>query len=372
MHIEHLKLKNFRSYKAVELYPNKGISVIYGKNGSGKTNLLEAIHYCCFGRSHRTSHDREVIKKDEGFASIRLKIKKHSIKDDVEIRLNNATNSLKTALVYQKPLKNLIELIGHASCVFFAPEDLSIIKDGPQDRRRFLDMHISEVRPRYCSELGVYLKLLANRNALLKQAQKDTKKIDMIEVWDIQLCKYAQNIINQRIAFCKRLNELVGPIYTKLCAKDKEIFKLNYNSKFADSKNIEQDMMEMLKSSIENDVRRGSTSYGPHRDDIDFYLNEFYMKEYASQGQIRTAALALKLALIKLIEEMTGEKPILMLDDVFSELDTSRRQALLDYVKDIQSFITCTDISDLGKAHADCYINVFRDEENNSNIKIHA
>ncbi len=364
MILTDVKLFNFRNYRKLEFQPSKKITVFYGKNGSGKTNLLEAVHFCCLGRSQRTHQDRDMMMKSQPYTAAQLKTIRVDGKHDIELKLRSAGGkTVKTAYVFGKKCERISEMIGHASCVLFAPEDMIIIKGGPQERRRFMDMQISQMRYRYLNELSAYTKVLKYRNIMIKDSY--IKKIDekQMEAWEEILTNTCGSVVYQRKWFLEYLNSVASPIYTNISGKDNEKFTLEYTGQFKDCDTPYLTMQKHLRENREIDIRRGSTTFGPHKDDIDFKLNGHSMKEYASQGQIRTAVLSLKLAMIHIIWKEMGDKPILLLDDVFSELDPKRREALLEYVKDVQTFITCTDLSDVANAKADSYIRVENTEE---------
>lgn len=357
--LKEIKIFNFRNYKKLEFQPNKGVSVFYGKNGSGKTNLLEAVHFCCFGRSQRTRHDKDMMMRGEVYTSAQVKTERITGKHDIELKLRHAGKVIKTAYVYGKKVSKISEMMGHSTCVLFAPEDMQIIKDGPQDRRRFMDMQISQMRYRYLNQLSDYVKCMKYRNIALKNAYVTGKNMDKeLDVWEEQMCINGADVIRQRQWFLEYLNSVAAPIYADLSKNTKEKFTLEYSGIFKTDDTPYLSLEKYLKQNRDVDTRRGVTTQGPHKDEIEFKLNTRPMKEYASQGQIRTAVLSLKLAMIEIITHEMGDKPILLLDDVFSELDPSRRKALLDYVKDIQTFVSCTDISDVQNANVDEFYHV--------------
>ena len=295
MILTDVKLFNFRNYKKLEFKPSNKITVFYGKNGSGKTNLLEAVHFCCLGRSQRTHQDRDMMMKNQSYTSAQLKTMRIDGRHDLELKLKNiGGKTVKTAHVFGKKCERISDMIGHASCVLFAPEDMIIIKGGPQERRRFMDMQISQMRCRYLNELSAYNKVLKYRNIMLKDSY--IKRIDekQMEAWEEILTDAGASVVNQRKWFLEYLNEVAAPIYKNISGKNSENFTLEYSGQLKDCDDPHCIMQKHLKENREIDIRRGSTTFGPHKDDIDFKLNGFSMKEYASQGQIRTAVLSLK------------------------------------------------------------------------------
>lgn len=358
MYIESIQLYNFRNYDKLELKPHRGTSVIYGKNGSGKTNLLEAVHFSCFGRSQRTKQDRDMMRLAEEMSIVKIRTQRRDGRHEVELRMRYLGKLQKGVLVYGKRVDRISEMFGHSTCVLFSPEDMDIIKDGPSERRRFVDMQLSQMRPSYLNALSDYMKALKNRNVLLKNALLGQNVDAELSVWEEQLARFGGEIVRQRQWFLAILQQKAVPIYAALGGNPKEVFSLHYQSPLKKEENLRESLLASLFQGRAGDIRRQQTGAGPHRDDVDFRLNGHPMKEFASQGQMRTAVLSIKLAMIEIIQEEMGEKPILLLDDVFSELDIRRRKALLGYIKDIQSFITCTDKSDLADAHVDCFIEV--------------
>lgn len=361
MHLDYLRLYNFRNYSSLELYPHQKISVIYGQNGSGKTNILEAVHFSCFARSHRTRQDRDIIRIGENSSAVEIKSTRLDGNHNLSIHMELQPMLHKTAFSYGQKLPKISDIFGNCSCVIFAPEDMNIIKGSPQDRRRFMDMQICQMNTRYLNELSQYQAAVRQRNALLKLPQYSNVN-SQFDTWEHIMDTYGSYIINRREEFIAQLCTIAQSIYNNISASSSEKLDLVYVNNIRSFKN--QTLSEILKQNRENDIKRGSTSYGPHKDDIRFTLSKSIMDSFSSQGQIRTAVLALKLAMIQLIEHNMGEKPILLLDDVFSELDTKRRSALLEYIGNTQCFITCTDLSDIQNTKADSYISVIK--ENNS------
>lgn len=341
MFIEKLALNNFRNYSEEEISFSEGINILYGDNAQGKTNILEAIYMTATTKSHRGNKDREIIRFGCEEAHIRADINKNDIKHRIDMHLKN--NKSKGVAIDMVTIRRTAQLFGLVNIVFFSPEDLSIIKDSPVERRKFIDMELCQLNKLYYSELSSYNKVLNQRNNLLKQISFNEKSKDLLDVWDEQLVKYGIKIISLRDNFINMINEIIADIHSSLTS-GKEKIKVIYE-KNAD----EISFLERLREKRFVDLKYQSTSIGPHRDDISFIVNDIDIKKYGSQGQQRTVALSLKLAEIELVKRIIKDNPILLLDDVMSELDSTRRDALLSYISDIQTIITCTGYDDFIK-----------------------
>lgn len=348
MIIEKLTLRNFRNYEDIVLTPHEGVNMFFGENGSGKTNLLEAIHYCALGKSHRITGDQSAVRIGETFSVCDVRILTKGLHREITVRLIPNEQNKKTVLLDQKQIKRFSELMGCLQCVIFSPEDLGLVREGPSIRRRFLDMMISQVNRNYFIALQQYRSGLEQRNALLKRIGKNLEKgHGMLDVFEQAMAAPVSVIIAERKKIVEMLSDLASSTYREISGRDEEIFSVGYHSSFLESENIQEDYIYALKNNREEDIRFGVTTAGPHRDDLLLSLNKKNMKVYASQGQVRTAALSMKLAQMKVFRRISGETPVLLLDDVMSELDKSRRMRLLDAIRDYQTFITCTDKSDL-------------------------
>ncbi len=363
MHFTQLRLQKFRNYPMLELKPSPGTTVLYGANGSGKTNVLEAMHLLSLGRSHRTANDREMIAEGENVALIHGETQRLDGKHDVEVRLYPFEKPQKRVLLYGKPAARIGDMMGHATCVMFSPEDLRIIRDGPAARRRFVDMQLSQIRPSYLKALKTYLTLLDSRNALLK-AQRISPLEDFdtqLDTWDEQLAGAAVPVAETRRWFLQELAENASQQYASIAEDPQEPFTLSYQGPLATSDTPYRAMLAGLQRSRGEDLHRLFTSFGPHRDDVSLLLCGKELRAFGSQGQMRTAVLSMKLGEIRLIEKEMGELPTLLLDDVFSELDLKRRNALLGAASGMQTFLTCTDKQDAAGAHADVFLRVSQD-----------
>ena len=338
MYIEQIALNNYRNYGALDISFDKGTNILYGMNAQGKTNILEAIYMAATTKSHRGSRDKEIIKFGEEESHIKLLVRKNDISRRIDMHLKKSKN--KGVAIDGLPIRRSAELYGLLNIIFFSPEDLSIIKNGPVERRRFMDMELCQLSRLYYSNLSNYNKVLNQRNNLLRQIYFNKSLIDTLDVWDEQLMSYGIKVIKERENFIEMLGDIVRDIHKGLSG-EKEELKIVYN-KSVD----ENDFAEILKSKRDNDCKYESTQYGPHRDDISFFINDMDVRLYGSQGQQRTAALSLKLAEIELVRRIINDSLVPLLDDVMSELDSGRRNALLDAIKDIQTIITCTGYDD--------------------------
>ena len=353
MRITSLRLRDFRGYQQVMLSPPEGVTVLVGQNGAGKTNLLEAVHLCCVGRSHRTSQDKDMIRKDQETAAVQLTVERNDGKHEVGVRLFENARRRKIVYVNGKTASRIGELMGHATCVIFSPEDLSLVKEGPQTRRRFLDILLSQEQKSYFYALQTYMNALRQRNALLKEGD-----VRQLSAWDEQLAAAASPVVRLRRDTCDQLKAAAQKHYRYISGKDEEVLSIQYSGHLAESKDPAEDMMKGLEKSRAEDLRRQTTSFGPHRDDMDLFLGTEPLKSFGSQGQMRTAALSLKLAAFDFLEASQGEPPLLLLDDVLSELDPERRRRLIARIGRAQALLTCTDPADFIGARPACVLRV--------------
>lgn len=369
MIIKSIKLRNFRNYEALELRPHEGVNILFGQNGSGKTNLLEAIHYTALGRSHRTSLDREVVRKNAVCALLNVQLEKKSERMDVGVQLTPDQPKKKTVLIDGKRAPRLSELMGRVQCVIFSPEDLMLIKEGPSHRRRFLDMMLSQLSTAYFIALQQYQKALEQRNAILRAEKKgEACDIGMLDAFEAALAAPCSVIIPYRRRMSLRLAAIAAEKYASISGRAHEPFQVNYQCCLENDWDIAGQIMRQLRQFRQKDIQRGATSFGIHREDLQLTLSGQEMKLFASQGQIRTAALSMKLAQLDVLRTESGEAPILLLDDVMSELDMSRRVHLLQEISDVQTFITCTDASDLEGCYDQRSYRVCTDEQHLAHI----
>lgn len=338
MRIKSLELFNYRNYEKLQMIFSEGTNILYGNNAQGKTNILESIYVCATTKSHRGSRDKDMIRFDQDDAHIRMFVDKNGIEHKIDIHLKK--NKTKGVAIDGLPIKKSSELMGLVNVVFFSPEDLTIIKNGPAERRRFMDMELCQLNKVYLHDILDYNRIVNQRNNLLKQVNYDPTLKSTLDVWDEQLVRYGQRVIRERERFVEQLNELIMPIHEKLSG-GKEYLTLHYEP------NVTSGMLaEELFLKRENDLRFKSTTVGPHRDDLGFYINGMHVRKFGSQGQQRTAALSLKLAEIDLVKLFIKDTPILLLDDVLSELDSFRQNYLLESIRQIQTVITCTGLDE--------------------------
>lgn len=345
MKLRNIVLKNYRNYEKAEIELADTFNIIYGDNAQGKTNIIEAVFLCASGRSHRTTKDAELLRYGQEFFEIKVLYSKQS--RDEEIHITFSRGERKKIWINEIQQKKIGNLMGHLNAVIFAPEDLLIVKEGPAERRRVIDIAISQLRPAYFYDLQQYSKILFQRNNLLKSMAVRNNSGDTLEIWDCHLIKTGARIIRTRSEFVKRLNLLADKRHERL-TNCREKLEIIYDPSFCtdnsyEQKDIEDAFLTNIKKMRDREISRGTTLLGPHRDDIDIVLNGESTKIYASQGQQRTAVLSMKFAEIDLIRDETGENPVLLLDDVLSELDDSRKEYLLDNIEGIQTLITSTE-----------------------------
>ena len=340
MIVESIKLEKFRNYKSLNLKLDKGTNIFYGDNAQGKTNILESVYLCGTTKSHRGSKDREVIQFEENESHIRMNLQRDGAPIEVDMHLKK--NRPKGIAINGVPIRKASELFGIANFVFFSPEDLNIIKNGPAERRHFIDMELCQLNKVYLYHLSNYNKVVNQRNRLLKEISfhPGADIMDTLDIWDIQMKEYGKKIIEERRKFIRRLNEIIFSIHKHLSG-DKEEIEIVYEE------NVSlEEFEEVLKRNRERDLRMKVSMTGPHRDDICFKIQGVDIRKFGSQGQQRTAALSLKLSEIELVKQEIGDTPILLLDDVLSELDSNRQKYLLESIHDIQTMITCTGLDD--------------------------
>ena len=348
MTIEKMELIHFRNYEKLELQPHPEINLFFGENGSGKTNLLEAIHFCSLGKSHRLSQDANAVLIGEKAAAVRVEVRSRLSRSRIEIRLSPGEENIKSVWIDGNRASRLSEMMGLLRCVIFSPEDLNLIREGPAVRRRFLDMMISQISRPYFIALQQYRTAMNHRSAILRTARLENRPVSgMIEDFEQAMSDYAETIYRERFGHERFLSEMANEMYREISGREQETFQIQYRSYLKSERDGSPSLKEALRDCREEDMKNGTTSVGPHRDDLSLMLNSRNMKNYASQGQMRTGALSLKLAQLKVIQKVTGENPVLLLDDVMSELDPERRSNLLHILQDTQTFITCTDRSDL-------------------------
>ena len=338
MKISSLTLKNFRNYDLLSVNFDESTNIFYGDNAQGKTNILEAVYVSGTTKSHRGTKDKDLIRFGIDESHIETVVEKNGIKYQIDMHLKK--NSPKGIAINKIPIKKASELFGIINIVFFSPEDLNIIKNGPGERRRFIDLELSQLDKVYLSNLSNYNRIVNQRNHLLKDIGYDEAKLQTLDIWDMQLILYGSKIIERRKTFIREINKIISGIHKKLTG-NKETIQIIY-----EPSNGQSTLEQALNKNKQKDLKIKSTSVGPHRDDIAFMAGNIDIRKYGSQGQQRTAALSLKLAEIELVKQSINDTPVLLLDDVLSELDKHRQNYLLDSIHDIQTLITCTGVDE--------------------------
>ncbi len=331
MWIKKIKISNFRNYKNAEINLNNKINIFYGENAQGKTNIIESIYFCSIGKSFRTSKEKEMIKFGEENSNIEIDYEKSDREGNISINIGQRKN----IFVNKIKIKKLSELLGNINVVIFTPDDINILKGGPQERRKFLDVMISQLRPKYMHLCGLYQKTLDERNTFLKNTENCN--YDLLDIYDEKLAEYGCEIYKYRNEFIEKLKNKIKNIHKNI-TNNKENIEIKYTSNCEDK----NEYLKLLKDRRKLDFIKGYTTKGVHRDDFQIFLNELPVDVYGSQGQHRTAVLSLKLSELQVIYDEIGENPILLLDDFMSELDEFRRTNFLENINDIQVIITCT------------------------------
>jgi DNA replication and repair protein RecF len=362
MIIKSLSLTDYRNYESLDISFDSGTNILYGDNAQGKTNILEAIYLSATTKSHKGSKDSDIIRFDKEESHIRTILNKEEV--DTRIDMHLRKNKTKGIAIDGVRIKKASELLGLLNVVFFSPEDLGIIKNSPADRRRFIDMELCQLDNYYLYNLNHYNKIVNQRNHLLKDIYFNPELKDTIKIWDSQLVSYGSKIIERRIDFINDLNNIISSIHRSISGEREDIY-IKYEP------NCESDKLEkMILSSYERDIKLKQTTVGPHRDDISFIVTDtdnksIDIRRFGSQGQQRTAALSLKLSEIELVKKVIKDNPVLLLDDVLSELDSNRQNYLLDSIGDIQTIITCTGLDEfvghrlkINKAYKICKGNI--------------
>ena len=338
MVIKSISLQNYRNYRTLSLDFDPDTNIFYGDNAQGKTNILEAVYVSGTSRSHRSSKDKELICFSEEEAHICTVFEKKGILHKIDMHLRK--NKTKGIAIDGVPIRKASELFGLIHFVFFSPEDLSIIKNGPAERRHFIDSELCQLDKVYLYQLSNYNKVVLQRNKLLKELYLHPDYREVLDVLDMQLVQYGSALIQRRQTFAEELGDIVHRIHGQLSGGQEEM-ELKYEP------NVTKDAFaQMLFANRERDMRLKTTTTGPHRDDISFVVNGVDIRKFGSQGQQRTAALSLKLSEIELVKRLIGDTPVLLLDDVLSELDSGRQNYLLNSIENIQTLITCTGLDE--------------------------
>lgn len=342
MYIKNIKLKDFRNYENADINFSNGTNIIYGNNAQGKTNILESIFLFCTARSHRRASDREMIRRGAQFGNIEI-----NFSDDIRDyngKMKILDGKKKFVSINGVSIKKISQIADYINVVMFSPDDLAIIKDSPSYRRRFYDMSISQISPIYVSVLNEYIKILNQRNNLLKDIKKSGKSDETLDIWDKYLVELSCRIIKYRCELTKILQETAKKIHTEISGEQLSIkYISNCGENIYDTEKLKSEFSEKLEKTRRRDIETGTSNTGCHRDDFIFYVNGADVKIYGSQGQQRSIILSLKLALAEIIKSVRGAYPIILLDDIMSELDESRRKYLSGKIEGKQVIMTCTD-----------------------------
>ena len=338
MIIKSLELADFRNYETLNIHFDRGTNILFGDNAQGKTNILEAIYVSATTKSHKGSKDKEIINFEKEESHIRTYLEKEDVEYRVDMHLRKSKS--KGIAIDGQKIKKAADLLGLLNIVFFSPEDLAIIKNGPSERRRFADMELCQLDNFYLYNLNHYNKIINQRNKLLKDISFNPGLKETLNIWDSQLVSFGSKIIERRKLFTEQLCEIIGDIHNKLSGGKEELIV-----KYEPDVSIEE-FEDRMRENQEKDIRYKMTQSGPHRDDFSFIVNGIDIRKFGSQGQQRTAALSLKLSEIELVKKMTKDTPVLLLDDVLSELDSSRQNYLLNSIGEIQTIITCTGLDE--------------------------
>ncbi len=342
-------MNGFRSYDRVEFAPEAGLNLLYGANAAGKTNVLEAVFLCALGRSHRTSRDTEMIGHGLAGGYVGIEVETASGLRTIEIKLRQgddakSSKDKKQIFIDRQRADKAGELMGVFNVVMFSPEDLALVKASPDVRRRFMDMELCQLHPAYYRKAAMYNAALRQRNALIKEAFTDPIDPEVLDMWNVQLARTGAEIMRSRLEFMDDISTIASDMHRRLTGGREQLFTFYQPNVPFEGKEAEYAIYEALEASREEDIRRGFTSRGPHRDDIGIKLGETDVKVYGSQGQQRTAALSLKLSELALMRQVIGESPVLLLDDVLSELDDERQKALMESAFDCQCLLTATGV----------------------------
>ena len=333
MWIKEIKINDFRNYKQQEIKLNPNINLFYGENAQGKTNIIEAIFLSSMGKSFRAKKDKEMIKVNSEKSEVEIQYQKIDREGKIKIELSNK----KSVFINGIKIKKLSELLGKVNIIIFTPDDINILKGSPQNRRRFLDIMISQLKPNYMYYLNLYAKTLEQRNNYLRQIKEEKKGENLLEIWDEKLIEYANVIYQYREEYMEKIKEKIQKIHQEITNKKEEI-----NIEYLSECQTKENYLRLLKERRKLDIIKGYTTKGIHRDDFIVYINGKQLDIYGSQGQHRTVILSLKLSELNIVKEEIGEEPILLLDDFMSELDDNRIKSFLEKIDNTQVIITCT------------------------------
>lgn len=344
MYIKNLKLNGFRNIENLNIELSSGVNIFFGDNAQGKTNILESIYYCSLGKSHRTNRDKELIMWDKHNAYISAYISRERLDKNIEIKIFE--DGKKGIRINSIRIKKILELLGVLNVIMFSPEDLKIVKESPSYRRHFLDMEICKLNSKHYYNLIQYNKVLSERNLLFKKFRNNANIKNMVDIYDEQLADFGSKIIKERVKYLNKLNQKGKVIHSNITSSNEDI-DFKYITSVKEIENSYNELKELLNKNIEKDMERGITSCGPHRDDFSIKINGIDARSYGSQGQQRTSILTMKFASLEIVKDQIGEYPVLLLDDVLSELDISRQKYILGSINKFQTIITCTGIDNV-------------------------
>ncbi len=352
MNIKKAVIKNFRNIENMELEPSNGINVIYGENGHGKTNIIESFWLFTGCNSFRTRKNIELINKDSKFSELFIQFFSNSREQDAKIIINDKKEAFLNGIKQNSPRK----FLGEFQAVVFSPSVLSVIRDGPSEKRKFIDIAISLIKPNYAALLSKYNKTVIQRNSLLKQIGTKKKGEDLLFVFDEELARCGGKIIDYRLKYLNDLRSEAPQIYSEI-SNGREKMKISYVNSLKEigKNNVEwsEILYKNLSENHEKDIIRQATSFGPHKDDLEIFLDDMNVRNYGSQGQQRSCALSLKIGEATILKNVSGEQPIALMDDVMSELDENRQKYLMKFFEGWQVFITCCDPSHRNKINSD-------------------
>lgn len=345
MIVKSIRVNNYRNLEYQTVNLQKGLNVFCGLNAQGKTNFLECLVLSSLGKSPRTDRDKDLINWDKDWATVRTEFSSASTDGVIEIKLSKTEK--KRVAVNGLPIVKIGELLGWINVIYFSPEEIKVIREGPDARRRFMDIDLCQTDKNYLYTLGRYNRILSQRNNLLKSDGKNKDIGEMLSIWDRQLAKEGAKLYLKRRDFVEKISPIAAQVHQKLTDGREEMTVVYQTETEGDNAaQAESWLTQKLADTLEKQVRLGFTTNGVHRDDIKFTVNGVDIRKFGSQGQQRTAALALKIAEAKLIRQLTGEYPILLLDDVFSEIDACRSKQLLSYTAEIQTVLTATEFDE--------------------------
>jgi len=338
MYVKSVAIKNYRNLKTQKVNLKKGLNVMCGLNAQGKTNFLECLVLSSLGKSPKTEKDKDLINWQNDFATIKTDFCTDTTDGQIEIKLTKGEK--KRIAINGMPIKKIGELLGWLNVIYFSPAEIDVIREGPDERRRFMDIDLCQTDKNYFYTLSRYNKILTQRNNLIKKENKNPALAEMLSIWDRQLAKEGAKLFLKRLEFIQKISPLAKEIHEKISSQ-KESLDVVYQSELQGSsrQEVEDFLTKKLADTFEKQQKLGFTTSGVHRDDIKLSVDGVDIRKFGSQGQQRTAALALKLAEVQLIRQTVGEYPVLLLDDVFSEIDETRQKQLLKYTKDIQTII---------------------------------